>query len=152
QIYVDIDRVKCKAMNVELTDVFNTLQFYMGGSYVNDFNRFGRTWQVNIQADAPFRVSVDSLKQLFVRNGDGDMVPLGAVVNARDSTGPVVVTRYNMFPAAAINGSSLPGVSSGDALAIMEQLSKSQLPRSMGYEWTDLSFFQKQSEKIEDFR
>ena len=122
QLYVDIDRTKVKTMGVALTDVFDTLQAYLGGYYVNDFNRFGRTWQVNVQADAPFRVDAETVKQLKVRNADGDMVPLGAVVDMRDSAGPVTITRYNMFPAATINGASLPGVSTGDVLATMERL------------------------------
>ena len=120
QLYVDIDRTKVKTMGVALTDVFDTLQVYLGGYYVNDFNRFGRTWQVNVQADAPFRVDAETVKQLKVRNADGDMVPLGAVADIRDSAGPLTVTRYNMFPAATITGASLPGVSTGDVLATME--------------------------------
>ena len=122
QLYVDIDRAKVKTMGVELTDVFDALQAYLGSYYVNDFNRFGRTWQVNVQADAAFRVDAETVKQLKVRNADGDMVPLGAVADVRDSAGPVQITRYNMFPAAAINGASLPGVSTGDVLATMEKL------------------------------
>ena len=88
----------------QLTDVFNALQAYLGSYYVNDFNRFGRTWQVNVQADAAFRVDAETVKQLKVRNADGDMVPLGAVADVRDSAGPVQITRYNMFPTASING------------------------------------------------
>jgi len=110
QLYVDVDRTKVKTMGVQLTDVFDALQAYLGSFYVNDFNRFGRTWQVNIQADAPFRVDADAVKQIKVRNADGDMVPLGAVADVRDSVGPVQVTRYNMFPAATISGASLPTV------------------------------------------
>src|ERR1044072_5922542 len=98
-------------MAVALGYVFDTLQVYLGGYYVNDFNRFGRTWQVNLQADAPFRASAETVKQMKVRNADGDMVPLGAVVDIRDSVGPLTVTRYNMFPAATLTGASLPGVS-----------------------------------------
>ena len=89
QLYVDIDRTKVKTMGVALTDVFDALQAYLGSYYVNDFNRFGRTWQVNVQADAPFRVDAETVKQLKVRNADGDMVPLGAVADVRDSAGPV---------------------------------------------------------------
>ncbi|HEV3261545.1 MAG TPA: efflux RND transporter permease subunit, partial [Gemmataceae bacterium] len=151
QLYVDIDRTKAKTMGVALTDVFDALQAYLGSYYVNDFNRFGRTWQVNIQADAPFRVDAETVKQLKVRNGDGDMVPLGAVAEVRDSAGPVQITRYNMFPAAPINGASLPGVSTGDVLAAMEKLGQ-ELPRNMTSEWTELSYLQKQSSKIEQFR
>jgi multidrug efflux pump len=152
QLYVDVDRVKAKTMEVGLTDVFDALQVYLGGYYVNDFNRFGRTWQVNLQADAPFRVDAQTVKQLKVRNADGDMAPLGSVAEIRDSSGPVQITRYNMFPAAAINGSSLPGVSTGDVLTTMEALADRELPRSMTYEWTELSYLQRQASKIESFR
>src|SRR5438105_6993181 len=139
-------------MGVALTDLFDTLQVYLGGYYVNDFNRFGRTWQVNLQADAAFRASAEAVKQLKVRNADGDMAPLGAVVNIRDSGGPLTVTRYNMFPAATITGASLPGASTGTVLATMEALADKELSRSMTYEWTELSYLQKQSSKIESFR
>ena len=102
---VDVDRAKAKTMGVALSDVFDTLQAYLGSYYVNDFNRFGRTWQVNVQADAPFRMNAETIKQLKVRNADGDMVPLGRG-RRRCATPPgrCMVTRYNMFPAAAING------------------------------------------------
>src|SRR5205807_6666338 len=143
---------KVKSMGVALTDVFDALQAYLGSYYVNDFNRFGRTWQVNVQADARFRVSAETVKQLKVRNVDGDMVPLGSVIDIRDSAGPVQITRYNMFPAAPINGASLPGVSTGDVLRTMERLSAKQLPRNMTSEWTELSYLQKQSSKIEQLR
>jgi multidrug efflux pump len=152
QLYVDIDRAKAKTMGVALTDVFDTLQAYLGSYYVNDFNRFGRTWQVNVQADAPFRVDAETMKQLKVRNADGDMVPLGAVATVRDSAGPVQITRYNTFPAAAITGASLPGVSTGDVLRTMESLSDKELSRNMVSEWTELSYLQKQSSKVEQFR
>src|SRR5206468_2767646 len=152
QLYVDIDRIKVRTMGVALTDVFDALQAYLGSYYVNDFNRFGRTWQVNVQADAPFRVDAETVRQLKVRNADGDMVPLGAVAEVRDSAGPVTITRYNMFPAATITGSWQPGVSTGDVLRTMESLSDKELPRSMTYEWTELSYLQKQSGKVEQFR
>ncbi|HMC89741.1 MAG TPA: efflux RND transporter permease subunit, partial [Gemmataceae bacterium] len=149
---VDVDRTKVKTMGVQLTDVFDALQAYLGSYYVNDFNRFGRTWQVNVQADAPFRVDAETVKQLKVRNADGDMVPLGAVATVRDSAGPVQITRYNMFPAAPINGASLPGVSTGEVLGTMESLSDMELPRNMTSEWTELSYLQKRSSKVERFR
>ena len=152
QFYVDVDRTKVRSMGVTLNDVFDTLQVYLGGFYVNDFNRFGRTWQVNLQADAPFRVNAEAVKQLKVRNADGDMVPLGAVVDIRDSSGPLIVTRYNMFPSATINGASLPGTSTGEVIQMMENLADRELPRSMTPEWTELSFLQKQAGKIEEFR
>jgi len=151
QLYVEIDRKKAKTMGVPLNEVFDALQAYLGSYYVNDFNRFGRTWQVNIQADAQFRKDAETVKQLKVRNADGDMVPLGSVVDVRDSAGPVQVTRYNMFPAATITGASLPGVSTGDVLATMERLAEG-LPRNMTTEWTELSYLQKLSSKVEQFR
>src|SRR5205807_1942028 len=152
QLYADIDRTKVRTMGVPLTAVFDALQAYLGSYYVNDFNRFGRTWQVNVQADAPFRVDAETVKQLKVRNADGDMVPLGAVAEVRDSAGPVTITRYNMFPAATITGSWQPGVSTGDVLRTMEGLRDLELPRSMTSEWTELSYLQKQSSKVEQFR
>jgi multidrug efflux pump len=152
QLYVDIDRTKAKTMGVELKDVFDALQAYLGSYYVNDFNRFGRTWQVNVQADAHFRADADTVRQLKVRNADGNMVPLGAVAEVRDSAGPVTITRYNMFPAATVTGSWQPGVSTGDVLQSMETLSGKELPRSMTAEWTELSYLQKQASKAERFR
>jgi multidrug efflux pump subunit AcrB len=151
QLYVDIDREKVKSMGVSLSDVFDTLQACVGSYYVNDFNRFGRTWQVNVQADVRFRMDAEKLKQFKVRNANGNMVPLGSVVQVRDSSGPVQITRYNMFPTASINGLPRPGTSTGDALATMEKLSES-LPRNMAIEWTEVSFLQKQASKIEQFR
>ncbi len=151
QLYVDVDRAKVKTMGVQLTDVFDLLQAYLGSYYVNDFNRFGRTWQVNVQAEAPFRMDPEAVKQLKVRNADNDMVPLGAVAEVRDSTGPFQIVRYNMFPATAINGAALPGVSTGEILATMEKLTE-KLPRNMAAEWTELSYLQKQSSRLEQFR
>ncbi len=151
QLYVDIDREKVRSMGVPLTEVFDALQGYLGSYYVNDFNRFGRTWQVNVQADAPFRTDAETIKQLKVRNAEGDMVPLGSVAEVQDSAGPVQITRYNMFPAASINGLPLPGTSMGDALASMEKLSQ-DLPRNMTTEWTEVSYLQKQAGKMEQFR
>ncbi len=151
QLYVDIDREKTKSMGVALNDVFDALQAYLGSFYVNDFNRFGRTWQVNVQADAPFRTDAEIIRQLKVRNAEGEMVPLGAVAEVRDSTGPVQVTRYNMFPAAAVTGTPLPGTSMGVALATMERLGR-DLPRNIATEWTEVSYLQKEASKIDQFR
>ena len=117
QLYVDIDRTKCKTMGVPLSDVFDALQVEMGGLYVNDFNQFGRTFQVNAQADIPFRMSPDDLRRLYVRNRNGGMVPLATVANVEDRGGPFVINRYNMHPAAAVNGASAPGMSSGETIA-----------------------------------
>ncbi len=142
QLYVDIDRTKCKAMDVALSDVFNTLQANLGSYYVNDFNEFGRTWQVNVQADARFRVRPADVRQLKVRNGQGRMVPLGTVATVRDAAGPVLINRYNTHTAAAINGQWTPEISSGQAIEKMQNLADKELPHSMGYEWTELTYQQ----------
>src|SRR5438876_2862140 len=152
QLYVDVDREKVKKMGVQLSDVFDALQAYLGSYYVNDFNRFGRTWQVNIQAEPRFRTDAEVVRQLKVRNGDGNMVPLGAFAEVRESSGPVQITRYNMFPAAPIAGASLPDVSTGDVLATMERLADQELSKNMTSEWTELSYLQKQASTVEEFR
>ncbi|HVY69930.1 MAG TPA: efflux RND transporter permease subunit [Verrucomicrobiae bacterium] len=140
QIYVDVDRVKAKSMNVALSDVNDTLQIYLGSLYVNDFNRFGRTYQVTAQADAKFRLQPDDITKLKTRNAAGDMLPLGTLVDVHETTGPDKVIRYNMYPAADINGVAKPGVSSGQAIAVAQQLAAKELPPGMTYEWTDLTF------------
>jgi hydrophobe/amphiphile efflux-1 (HAE1) family protein len=145
QMYADIDRTKCKTLGVPLNDVFDTLQVLLGGYYVNDFNRFGRTWQVNAQADGQYRLTADTARQFKVRNADGQMVPLGALADIRDASGPVMINRYNMYPAAAINGDSLPGVSSGTVIQTMEALAQEQLAPSMTLEWTELTYLQKEA-------
>ena len=142
QLYIDIDRTKCKMMGVAMNDVFDALQVDLGGLYVNDFNQFGRTWQVNAQADTPFRMQPEDVRRLQVRNDKGQMVPLGAVAVVEPSGGPFVITRYNMYPAVSINGASLPGLSSGQVIAKMEEMAEKQLPSSMGFEWTDLMYLQ----------
>ena len=152
QIYADIDRTKVKTMGVAVSDVFDALQAYLGSYYVNDFNRFGRTWQVNVQADGAFRKDSEALKKIKVRNASGDMAPLGTVIDFRESAGPVTITRYNMFPAATITGSWQPGTSTGEVLRTMEALADKELPRNMTSEWTELSYLQKQSSKVEQFR
>ncbi|HOW69468.1 MAG TPA: multidrug efflux RND transporter permease subunit [Phycisphaerae bacterium] len=142
QLYVDVDRVKCKTLGVPLNHVFNTLQANLGGLYVNDFNQFDRTWQVNIQADSSFRSRPEDVAQLKVRNAAGNMVPLGAVAKVEEVSGPVMVNRYNMFPAASINGATQSGFSSGQAIEIMEQLAAEELPHSMKAEWTELTYLE----------
>jgi multidrug efflux pump len=142
QLYVDVDRTKCKSLGLALNDVFTTLQVYLGGYYVNDFNKFGRTWQVNLQADAEFRMHAEEVKQLKVRNANGDMVPLGTVAEVRDIGGPVMVSRYNTYTAAAINGNMTPGTSTGQAIAAVKSLADKELPAAMGFEWTELTFMQ----------
>ncbi len=142
QLYVDVNRTKCKMMGVALNDVFNTLQYYLGGYYVNDFNQFGRTWQVNVQAEAPYRMTAAGVKQLRVRNATGEMIPLGTVADIRDSAGPVLVTRYNMYRAAALNGAWLPGMSSGQVITIMDELAQQNLATGMASEWTELIYME----------
>jgi multidrug efflux pump len=142
QLDIDVDRVKAKRENVRLSDVFETLQVYLGSLYVNDFNRFGRTYQVVAQADAPFRAQLDDVMPLKTRNANGDMVPLGSVLNVSRSFGPDVVQRYNAYTSADINGGPAPGYSSGQAQAAMAKILDQTLPRGMSYEWTDLAFQQ----------
>jgi len=140
QLYVDLNRAQCMTMKVALADAFNTLQVYLGSLYVNDFNRFGRTWQVVAQADAKFRNQVEDVKQLKVRNRQGAMVPIGTLADVREVNGPFILTRYNMYPAAAITGSAGPGMSSRQAIDLMQSLADRELPPGMYYEWTELAF------------
>jgi HAE1 family hydrophobic/amphiphilic exporter-1 len=143
QLWLDIDPVKVYKLHLTLPDVHRTLQSYLGSSYVNDFNKFGRTWQVRLQAEGKYRNRPDDILRLEVRNKDDQMVPLGAVMTVRDRLGPQSISRYNLYPAAAINGSAAPGVSSGQALNIMEQVAEQALPATMGYDWTGMSFQEK---------
>ncbi|MCR9208140.1 MAG: multidrug efflux RND transporter permease subunit [bacterium] len=145
QLYVDVDREKAKTMNIPLSSVFATLQASLGSSYINDFTLNNRSYQVRAQAEAPFRRSASDITQLDVRDSNGNMVPLGSIVTVRDDFGPDVVRRYNMYPSAAVNGSAAPGVSSGTALELMEQTADQTLPASFSYEWTGMSFQEKQA-------
>jgi multidrug efflux pump len=140
QLFLDVDREKVKQEGIQLTDLFQTVQVYLGSFYVNDFNRFGRTYQVIVQADAPFRATADNIAQLKVRNASGEMVPLGSVLQVRESFGPSQGLRYNAYPAADINGGPAPGTSSGQAREIMERLAAENLPNGIGYEWTELTY------------
>jgi len=142
QLYVEIDRVKAKSLNVPLSNVFSTLQIYLGSSYVNDLTLFGRSFQVNAQADSMFRVVPEDILKLQARSNSGAMVPLATLGDVTEITAPATVTRYNLYPAADIVGSTAPGVSSGQAVTIMQNLATSSLPRSMGFEWTDLTYQQ----------
>ncbi|WP_417662775.1 efflux RND transporter permease subunit [Pseudomonas sp.] len=142
QIDADIDRDKAKIHGVAISDIFDTMQVYLGSLYANDFNRFGRTYQVNVQADQKFRVDADQIGQLKVRNNRGEMVPLSTFIKVKDSSGPDRVMHYNGFITAEINGGAAPGYSSGQAEAAMERLLKEQLPNGMSYEWTELTFQQ----------
>lgn len=145
QLFADVDRTKVKTLNMPLSTVFDTLQAYLGSTYVNDFNRFGRTWQVRVQADQRFRVNADDIRQLYVRNRDAQMIPLGTVVDVSESFGPQVVQRYNLYPSAQINGEPAAGFSSGQALQLMEQMAESKMPTTMGFEWTGMAFQERQA-------
>jgi hydrophobe/amphiphile efflux-1 (HAE1) family protein len=143
QLEVEVDREKVKREGIVLTDLFQTMQTYLGSVYVNDFNKFGRTYQVKVQADAQFRATADNIAQLKVRNAAGAMIPLGSVVQVKESHGPDQSLRYNGYPAADINGGPAPGFSSGQAQEAIEGLMREVLPNGIGYEWTDLTYQQK---------
>ena len=142
QLDVDLDRVKAKQLGVPVTEVFDTMQIYLGSMYVNDFNRFGRVFQVRAQADAPFRAHADDILQLKTRNNAGDMVPLSSLVTVKQTFGPEMVVRYNGYTAADINGGPAPGYSSDQAQAAAERVAAETLPRGMKMEWTDLTYQQ----------
>jgi len=142
QIDADIDREKAKTHGVAISDIFDTMQAYLGSLYVNDFNRFGRTFQVNVQADQQHRLEPEQIGQLKVRNDQGEMVPLSTFVKVKDSSGPDRVSHYNGFATAEINGGAAPGFSSGQAQAAMEKLLAQELPNGMTYEWTELTYQQ----------
>ena len=142
QLDVELDRVKAKQLGVSVTDVFDTMQIYLGSLYVNDFNRFGRVYQVRAQADAPFRESADAIGLLKTRNASGDMVPLSSLVKVKPTYGPEMVVRYNGFTAADINGGPAPGYSTGQAQAAIERIAAETLPRGIKFEWTDLTYQQ----------
>jgi multidrug efflux pump len=145
QLQVDIDRSKVKQQDMLMADVFQTLQVYLGSLYVNDFNFLGRTYRVTAQADAQYRERPGDIAALRTRNVHGGMVPLGSVVAVRPAAGPDRAIRYNLSPAADVNGSAVPGVSTGQALGLMEQLANENLPRGFGYEWTGLAFQERQA-------
>jgi multidrug efflux pump len=142
QVLLDVDREKAKTMQVPLSSVWETLAVYLGGLYINDFNVFGRPFQVVAQADAPFRSQPSDALRLRTRNAAGQMVPLGSVVAVRDTTGPTTVYHYNLYPSADLSGATVPGVSSGDAIQIMENLAARLLPPGMAIEWTELSLLE----------
>jgi hydrophobe/amphiphile efflux-1 (HAE1) family protein len=143
QLFADVDRVKAKQQGVPLSNVFDTLQAYLGSVYINDFNRFGRTYRVYAQAEARFRSKPEDIANLKTRNLNGDMVPMGAIADVRFEAGPDRVSHYNVYLASDINGQGAPGVSSSQATAAMERVLKDTLPNGFGYEWTDLTFQQK---------
>src|ERR1700704_1052153 len=151
QFRVDLDTDKAQTLGVAVTDVYSALQTFLGGLYVNDFNRFGRTWRVLMQAEPQFRVRPDDINQFHVRGRDGDMIPLSTLVNVRATSGPEVVYRYNRFRAAQITGTNAPGYSSGQAAAAIAQVARETLPPGFGFEWTGTLFQQQRSEGAEPF-
>jgi hydrophobic/amphiphilic exporter-1 (mainly G- bacteria), HAE1 family len=144
-LFADIDREKAFALKVPLSALFDTLQSYLGSAYVNDFNLFGRTWQVKAQADSAFRARADDITRLTVRNELGQMVPLGAILSVRDDLGPPRVERYNLYPSARVTGVPAPGISTGTAIATMEELANRELGAGMGFEWTGMAFEEKKA-------
>jgi multidrug efflux pump len=144
-LYLNIDRTQAKMLGVPMGEVFSALGVYLGSLYVNDFNRFGRTWQVNVQAGADHRRQIEDLRVISVRNESGQMIPLGTFAKIEEQSGPVLIMRYNMYPAAAINVTPAPGVSSGQAIQRMDELTRRQDDRSMRYEWTELALLQLQT-------
>ena len=142
QVDADVDREKAKSQGVSLQDLFDTMQIYLGSLYVNDFNLFGRTYQVNAQAEPRFRLQAEDIARLKTRNAAGQMIPLGSFVTVKQSSGPDRVMHYNGYPTAEINGGPAPGFSSGQAQAAMERLARQELPNGMSFEWTELTYQQ----------
>ena len=143
QLFVDVDRVKAQKLNLDLNDVYNTLQANLGSFYANDFNKFGRTYQVRLQAESHFRNDPEDVYRLRVRNANGQMIPIGSVLTIEEDFGPQVINRYNLYPTASIIGSSAPGRSSGEALDAMEQVAREVLPDTMGFDWTGMAYQEK---------
>jgi multidrug efflux pump len=139
QIYLDVDRVKCESLGIPVSDVFNTLQVYMGGYFVNLFNAFGRTWQVNVLAEPEFRTTADALKQLKIRNNQGEMAPLGTLFNAQAKGGPAIVMRYNTYPTAPIIGNPKMTTSSGQVIQLFDQLGAD---KGVDFNWTEIMYLQ----------
>ena len=140
QLYADVDRQRVLSMQVPLADVFGTLQAALGSVYVNDFNKFGRTYRVSVQAEAAYRDDPDDIRRLKVRNANGDMVSLGSVMNIQESFGPQLIRRYNLYPSATVTGSAAPGQSSGQALDTMERLGGDVFSSAIGFDWSGVSY------------
>ena len=140
QLFADIDRVKARQLGVAVTDVFETMQIYLGSAYVNDFNAFGRTYTVRVQADAPFRARAEDIGTLKVRSQSGEMIPLSALLKVRQAAGPERAMRYNGFLSADVNGGAAPGFSSGEAQQAVERIAKETLPKGFSFEWTELTY------------
>jgi multidrug efflux pump subunit AcrB len=142
QIYLDIDRVKAQMLGINVSDVFTALQTYLGSAYVNDFNLLGRTFRVTAQADSNFRTNSKDILKIRVRNSTGDTVPLGTFTTVHDVSAPSRVPRYNLYPAAELDGAAAPGYSQGQAIDLMQELAAETLPQGFSYEWTELAYQQ----------
>jgi hydrophobe/amphiphile efflux-1 (HAE1) family protein len=145
QVKLDVDRDKVKTLGIPLNDVFQSLQIYLGSLFVNQFNLFGRTWRVYIQAEPEFRATTDGINQIYTRTADGLMVPLSTIINVQGTSDPDTILRYNLYRTSEINGSAAPGYSSGQAIALMEQLAQQTLPPGAGYEWTGTALQEKEA-------
>ncbi len=143
QLFIEVDRVKVKSLDVPLLNVFGTLQAYLGSSYVNDFNKFGRTYQVRVQAEPQFRAEPEDILRLEVRSSSGKMVPMSTLAAVKPVFGPQTITRYNLYPSASVGGEPAPGFSSGDSLKLLESIADEKLPQSIGFEWTGMSYQEK---------
>jgi len=146
QLYLDVDQDRVLKQGLQFTDVYQTLQAFLGGAYVNQFNRFGRQWKVYLQAEPEYRISTDKISSFYVRNSKGEMAPLTSFVNIRRVSGPEYTNRFNLFRSIQINGTPSPGFSSGQAMAAMEQVSNEVLPAGFGYAWSDMSYQEKKAE------
>jgi HAE1 family hydrophobic/amphiphilic exporter-1 len=144
QLYLDIDRTKAQSLGLPMETVFNTVQSYLGSSYVNLFNKFNQVFQVYIQAEDPYRLNPEDIKNLYARNKSGEMVPLGTLLDVRQILGSELVTRYNLYPAVPVFGAAAPGVSSGEGLKLMEEVGRHTLPQGMAFEWTAAAFQEKE--------
>jgi len=147
QVFVDVDRDKVLKQGVDLGDVYGTLQCFMGGTFVNYFNRFGRQWQVYVQADGEYRTRAEHFRQFHVRNNEGEMVPLSALTSLRSTAGPEFTLRYNLYRSAQINGSAAPGYSSAQAMKALEEVFSKTMPREMGFDYLGMSFQEKKAQE-----
>ncbi len=146
QLFVDVDQDRVLKQGLEFADVYQTLQAFLGGAYINQFNRFGRQWKVYLQAEPEYRVTADKINDFYVRNSKGEMTPLGSLVKMKRVSGPEYTNRFNLFRTIQMNGSPAPGYSSGQAMAAMEQVAAETLPSGMGYAWSDMSYQEKKAE------
>lgn len=142
---IEIDRDRAQALQISIDEILNTIQGYIGSQYVNDFNAFGRTYRVYVQADGEFRTNPQAIESLYVRSDTGDMIPLGNVLSFESTTGPQTINHYNLFRSIEINGNAIDGYSSGQAIAAMERIAAEVLPNNMGFEWSGISLEEQES-------